>query len=288
MLTLPSNMFYTVTLPATLWFFDKAKNGRQNPCSSTPATSSPRSTAPTANSAKNTSRTSPSSATCTKASGEFVQLIDRYFAAGHGAPDREQRPRSNRCRATAGCAGRCRRQAGSGELLQQWRGLDKLQARYAQYIGRTCRCGRTSTRRTRPSTSCAMPSIPSSPPARRLEASRQDVRQHEKQQAEAGQAEGKRGTSTARPKRSKPRWKNCTPEVKHAEIYFQHIHWLQERFPKRSTKTSPACANWPPRGGAKEQDYSLNPGRYVGVVIEEDGKTEEEFVAELLAMKNRN
>src|SRR4249920_1190932 len=26
-LTLPSNMFYTVTLPATLWFFDKAKIG---------------------------------------------------------------------------------------------------------------------------------------------------------------------------------------------------------------------------------------------------------------------
>ena len=25
MLTLPSNMFYTVTLPATLWFFDKGK-----------------------------------------------------------------------------------------------------------------------------------------------------------------------------------------------------------------------------------------------------------------------
>lgn len=34
----------------------------------------------------------------------------------------------------------------------------------------------------------------------------------------------------------------------------------------------------------KEQDYSLNPGRYVGVVIEEDGKSEEEFIAELLAM----
>jgi len=34
----------------------------------------------------------------------------------------------------------------------------------------------------------------------------------------------------------------------------------------------------------KEQDYSLNPGRYVGVVIEEDGKTEEEFLAELLEM----
>ncbi len=33
-----------------------------------------------------------------------------------------------------------------------------------------------------------------------------------------------------------------------------------------------------------EQDWSLNPGRYVGVVIEEDGKTEDEFISGLLAM----
>ncbi len=37
----------------------------------------------------------------------------------------------------------------------------------------------------------------------------------------------------------------------------------------------------------EEQDYSLNPGRYVGVVIEEDGKTEEEFVEELLTINNQ-
>jgi type I restriction enzyme M protein len=30
------------------------------------------------------------------------------------------------------------------------------------------------------------------------------------------------------------------------------------------------------------EDYSLSPGRYVGVVIEEDGKTEEEFVSDLI------
>ncbi|MDB9539897.1 hypothetical protein [Anabaenopsis arnoldii] len=34
----------------------------------------------------------------------------------------------------------------------------------------------------------------------------------------------------------------------------------------------------------KEQDYSLNPGRYVGVVIEEDGKTQEEFIEEILEL----
>lgn len=28
MVTLPSNLFYTVTLPATLWFFDKAKTSK--------------------------------------------------------------------------------------------------------------------------------------------------------------------------------------------------------------------------------------------------------------------
>jgi len=37
----------------------------------------------------------------------------------------------------------------------------------------------------------------------------------------------------------------------------------------------------------KEQDYSLNPGRYVGVVIEEDGKTEEEFIAEVLDLNSQ-
>ena len=35
-----------------------------------------------------------------------------------------------------------------------------------------------------------------------------------------------------------------------------------------------------------DQDYSLNPGRYVGVVIEDDGLTKEEFKAEILSLNN--
>ena len=34
----------------------------------------------------------------------------------------------------------------------------------------------------------------------------------------------------------------------------------------------------------KDQGFSLNPGRYVGVVIEDDGKTEEEFINETLLL----
>ena len=33
--------------------------------------------------------------------------------------------------------------------------------------------------------------------------------------------------------------------------------------------------------GIEEQDYSLNAGRYVGVVIEDDGMTEDEFKLEM-------
>ena len=36
--------------------------------------------------------------------------------------------------------------------------------------------------------------------------------------------------------------------------------------------------------GIKDQDYSLNPGRYVGVVIEDDGMTEEEFKEKMLSL----
>lgn len=36
--------------------------------------------------------------------------------------------------------------------------------------------------------------------------------------------------------------------------------------------------------GIIDQDYSLNAGRYVGVVIEDDGMTAEEFKAEMLSL----
>jgi len=62
------------------------------------------------------------------------------------------------------------------------------------------------------------------------------------------------------------------------------VRWLQERFPNAEYEDVTGLCKRATPTDLKEQDYSLNPGRYVGVVIEEDGKTEEEFIAELLAM----
>jgi len=57
--------------------------------------------------------------------------------------------------------------------------------------------------------------------------------------------------------------------------------WLQQRFPKAEYEDVTGLCKLATIADIEEQDYSLNPGRYVGVVIEEDGMTEEEFEVEI-------
>lgn len=62
------------------------------------------------------------------------------------------------------------------------------------------------------------------------------------------------------------------------------IDWLMERFPEgKYQDVIGLCkvAKLDGEDGIKDQDYSLNAGRYVGVVIEDDGMTEDEFKAEM-------
>ena len=70
-------------------------------------------------------------------------------------------------------------------------------------------------------------------------------------------------------------------KIKEDKKYSQkQIDWLMERFPKgKYEDVVGLCkvAKLEGEDGIKDQDYSLNPGRYVGVVIEDDGMTAEEF-----------
>ena len=74
------------------------------------------------------------------------------------------------------------------------------------------------------------------------------------------------------------------------KAYFQaQIDWLKERFPDgRYCDVVGLCkvAKLDGEDGIIEQDYSLNAGRYVGVVIEDDGMTAEEFKAEMLSLNS--
>ena len=74
-------------------------------------------------------------------------------------------------------------------------------------------------------------------------------------------------------------------------IYFlDNILWLVERFPDGVyCDVIGLCkaAKLDGEDGIIDQDYSLNAGRYVGVVIEDDGLTAEEFKAEMLALNGQ-
>lgn len=65
------------------------------------------------------------------------------------------------------------------------------------------------------------------------------------------------------------------------------LAWLEERFPDGIyNDVTGLCkvAKLDGEDGIRDQDYSLNAGRYVGVVIEDDGMTEAEFKAEMVKL----
>ena len=78
-------------------------------------------------------------------------------------------------------------------------------------------------------------------------------------------------------------------ETKTKAYWQAQIDWLTERFPEgKYQDVIGLCkaAKLDGEDGIKDQDYSLNAGRYVGVVIEDDGMTEEEFKETMLGLNS--
>jgi type I restriction enzyme M protein len=73
--------------------------------------------------------------------------------------------------------------------------------------------------------------------------------------------------------------------IEKQQYYLTQITWLTERFPNGVYEDVTGLCKAATIAEIEEQDWSLNPGRYVGIVIEEDGLTEEEFKIE---MNDRN
>ena len=76
-------------------------------------------------------------------------------------------------------------------------------------------------------------------------------------------------------------------EVLTKDYWQSQIDWLLERFPEGVyADVIGLCKAAPMDGedGIIEQDYSLNAGRYVGVVIEDDGLTQDEFKEEMYSL----
>lgn len=74
-----------------------------------------------------------------------------------------------------------------------------------------------------------------------------------------------------------------------AEDKQNEVDWLLERWPDGKYQDIVGLckvAKLEGEDGIIDNDYSLNAGRYVGVVIEDDGMTEEEFRTEMLSLNS--
>jgi type I restriction enzyme M protein len=284
MLTLPSNMFYTVTLPATLWFFDKAKTDDRILFIDARNIFTKIDRAHREFSDEQIQNIAIISQLHKGRREKFVRLVEHYFAAGmerliEGKTRVE--PISAQLLEVLDDAGG--KQA-VGELVKQWAGLNRLQTRYAQY--REKHAGEKTVDRKNKAQHQLREAFDPFFAALHEGLKQLDkvVRQHEKQQAEQAQADGKRGATDRKTKALKTALEALHREMKNAEIFYQHIHWLQERFPTAEYEDVTGLCKLASPVDVEEQEYSLNPGRHVGVVIEEDGKTEEEFVSEVLRL----
>lgn len=290
MLTLPSNLFYTVTLPATLWFFDKGKTDdkvlfidARNIFTQVDRAHRELSDEQIQNIALiprlNKGRRQ-----------EFVDQVDRYLRQGMAQLKEavEHLPGlSDRLLAVLA------EEAADAQTSQAAR--DAIAALQAQW-GQLAALAQAQDQHER--TRGQKHSVDERNQAQHLlraqftpfftglhsavKALDKAIREMDKRKAEAAKADGKRATANRQTKGVKVAVQALHDELKAAELYYQHVSWLQERFPKAAYEDVTGLCKLASREEIAEQDGSLNPGRYVGVVIEEDGKTEEEFLADLV------
>lgn len=203
MLTLPKNMFYTVTLPATLWFFNKSREGKEP-----------------------------------KILFIDARNIFRQVDRAHREFTEEQ---------IQNIATIARLYRGETDRLTEL--LDKYKAKSADYQ-------KLATEQQK---------IVEKIKKEKTEADK-DLKRWEKQVEDA-----------------EKEYKTLHDK----QLYFEaQIQWLTERFPNGVYEDVTGLCKAATLAEIEEQDWSLNPGRYVGVVIEEDGLTEEEFFKDM-EMKNK-
>ena len=284
MLTLPSNMFYTVTLPATLWFFDKAKVDDSILFIDARNVFTQIDRAHREFSAEQIQNLTLISRLHRGQRDEFVATIDGYFAQGFAELTASRERIAPLCQQLLAVLDDAAGKAAVHGVEKEWAGLAPLQKRYADY--QIAMTGKTkvvvrNTAQHELRAGCDPFFSALHEDIKQLD---KHVRAHEKTLADAALAEGRRGGVGRDTKALKLALDALHAEVRSAESWFGHVRWLQERFPNAEYEDVIGLCKRATPTDFKDQDYSLNPGRYVGVVIEEDGKTEEEFIAELLAM----
>jgi type I restriction enzyme M protein len=297
MLTLPSNMFYTVTLPATLWFFDKNKQDDKMLFIDARNIFTQIDRAHREFSEAQIQNIGIISKLHKGNHSAFVRLVDSYFAKGMALLLENQQQVTPVSEQLLDVLDDEQGKVVVKDLVKQWQALDILQQSHQAYNKEVK--GKLNNTKEVAAINEVQHKLRSTfdPFFQSLHAGLKQldkiVRQHEKAKAETAEADAvaigkkaKRTTTDRETKKLKDALEQLHKEVKISESNYKHIHWLQERFSKAEYEDVTGLCKLASQEEVKEQDYSLNPGRYVGVVIEEDGKTEEEFLTDLLRIND--
>lgn len=291
MLTLPSNLFYTVTLPATLWFFDKGKTDEKVLFIDARNIFTQVDRAHRELSDEQIQNIALIPRLHKGRRQEFVEQVDHYLRQGMAQLKEaaEHLPAlSERLlavldeEATDAKTSQAARDA-IAALQAHWGQLAELKQAQAQHERTRGQKHSVDARNTAQHALRAQFTPFFSGLHAAVKALDKAIREMDKRKAETAKAEGKRTAANRQTKGLKAAVQALHDELKTAELYYQHVSWLQERFPKAVYEDVTGLCKLASLQDIEEQDWSLNPGRYVGVVIEEDGKTEEEFLADLAA-----
>ena len=271
MLTLPSNMFYTVTLPATLWFFDKAKTDSRILFIDARNIFTQIDRAHREFSEEQVQNIAVISRLHKGQRADYIQLVDQYFQQGMAKlKDNKERLRQT---ADALIAYLKSFQANDfPDFSARLEAICDLENRYAAYQ-------KTFTLKDIDQTNAGQKKL-----AHEFQPFFSDIHDMLKVIDKKVRHFEQDRKNTKEGKQVKAELDALHQEIRAAEYFFIHINWLQERFPEARYEDVTGLCKRADLEEIREQDYSLNPGRYVGVVIEEDGKTEEEFIEEMLAM----
>lgn len=212
MLTLPKNMFYTVTLPATLWFFDKSRAGSEH-----------------------------------KVLFIDARNIFRQIDRAHREFTEEQ---------IQNMATIVRLYRGENERLTELLEKYKTQAESLNHDLYDLEITMNELKEKLEQLDFAEKSSPAN------QKNQKNQKNQSSRQLEAAEKQYK--------------------DLHDKQLYYEvQIQWLTERFPNGVYEDVTGLCKAATLAEVEEQDWSLNPGRYVGVVIEEDGLTEEEFLEEM-------
>lgn len=272
-LTLPSNMFYTVTLPATLWFFDRAKTGDKILFIDTRNIFTQIDRAHREFSEEQIQDIAIISRLHRGDRGSYIRLVDFYFEKGFNCLFEYRENLTNVSKSLVALL-KGYKEKDIPDYSLVFGKIDELEKAFQAYKAERILSNVEKMNHDQKElyNQCSPLFSELHTFLRTIDAR---VRHIEK---ESGKDKNI--------KELKSKLEELHKESKQTDYFFKHIIWLQERFPEAEYEDVTGLCKVASHKDIKEQDYSLNPSRYVGVVVEEDGKTEEEFTAEILSLND--